>query len=136
MNLPLPKNLKRRGELAELKFATRAAEHGLAVLRPWGDSERFDFVLCARTRLWRTQVKSTANFFRNAWAVVVSAGNPKKRPYRPDEVDLLACYIFPEDLWYLIPVGPATQHCILRLCPHLGSNDPYRAFRDAWHLLR
>ena len=38
---------KRRGELAELVFALKAASLGFGVSRPWGDSERYDFILDA-----------------------------------------------------------------------------------------
>ena len=38
---------KRRGELAELAFALKAASLGFGVSRPWGDSERYDFILDA-----------------------------------------------------------------------------------------
>jgi hypothetical protein len=34
------KNSKLRGEWAELRFMTRAAEHGLMISKPWGDSVR------------------------------------------------------------------------------------------------
>src|SRR2546425_794696 len=40
-----PKHSKLRGELAELRFMTRAAELGLRVIKPWGDSARYDFVV-------------------------------------------------------------------------------------------
>src|SRR5690349_11576799 len=38
---------KRRGELAELKFAVRAMEMGLRVAKPYGDSEGYDAVVTA-----------------------------------------------------------------------------------------
>src|SRR4029077_7260224 len=38
---------KRRGELAELAFALKAASLGFGVARPWGDSERYDCILDA-----------------------------------------------------------------------------------------
>jgi hypothetical protein len=34
------RNSKLRGEWAELRFMTRAAEHGLMISKPWGDSAR------------------------------------------------------------------------------------------------
>jgi len=30
------------------------------VTKPWGDSERYDFVLDSGRRLWRVQIKCTA----------------------------------------------------------------------------
>jgi hypothetical protein len=42
---------KRRGELAELAFTLKAASLGFAVSKPYGDSERYDFILDARADL-------------------------------------------------------------------------------------
>jgi hypothetical protein len=39
---------KRRGELAELAFTLKAASLGFGVAKPYGDSERYDFILDAR----------------------------------------------------------------------------------------
>ena len=36
------KHPKLRGEWAELRFMTRAAEHGLCVTKPWGETARYD----------------------------------------------------------------------------------------------
>src|SRR5271167_4237301 len=58
-------NTKRRGELSELAFVHKAASLGFGVAKPYGDSERFDFILISRDwpqgeKLYRVQVKSTA----------------------------------------------------------------------------
>jgi len=39
---------KRRGELAELAFTLKAASLGFGVAKPYGDSERYDFILDPR----------------------------------------------------------------------------------------
>jgi hypothetical protein len=39
---------KLRGEWAELLFMTRGAQHGLRVIKPWGDNSRYDFVVDRR----------------------------------------------------------------------------------------
>jgi hypothetical protein len=36
---------KLQGEWAELLFMTRAAEHGLRVIKPCGDSSRYDLIV-------------------------------------------------------------------------------------------
>lgn len=50
---------KRLGELAELAFMCKAASLGFGVAKPYGDSDRFDFIVSCDGRLWRVQVKST-----------------------------------------------------------------------------
>src|SRR5438128_1634725 len=60
--LPKPRkhpNTKRTGELAEAAFVVKAASLGFAVSKPWGDSERYDFILDAGLRTWRVQIKCT-----------------------------------------------------------------------------
>jgi len=53
------KHPKQRGEWAELRFMARAAEHGLCVTKPWGDSARYDFAVEHNGHFLRVQVKST-----------------------------------------------------------------------------
>jgi hypothetical protein len=58
-------HFKQQGEWAELLFMARAAEYGLAIARPWGDSAPYDVAIVAtnahshRPDLLRVQVKST-----------------------------------------------------------------------------
>jgi len=56
---PQRKNPKRTGELAEAAFLLKAQSMGFRVLKPWGDSERYDFVLDSGGRLWRVPPKWT-----------------------------------------------------------------------------
>ncbi len=50
-------NTKRRGELAELAFALKAANLGFGVARPFGDSERYDVIVDAREILPHPRAK-------------------------------------------------------------------------------
>ena len=50
---------KQRGELAEMRFMLKAAGLGFGVAKPWGESERYDFVLDTGNGFVRVQVKST-----------------------------------------------------------------------------
>jgi len=42
-------NTKRKGELSEAAFLLKAASLGFGVAKPWGDSERYDFILDPHT---------------------------------------------------------------------------------------
>src|SRR5256885_12742270 len=55
----LSRNPKRAGEISEAAFGVRAHSLGFLVAKPWGDSEKYDFVLDAGSKLWRVQLKST-----------------------------------------------------------------------------
>src|SRR5437870_12822126 len=50
---------KRHGEAAEAAFLAKASGLGFGVAKPWGDSERYDFILDCGHGFWRVQVKST-----------------------------------------------------------------------------
>ena len=60
---------KRRGELAELAFVYKAASLGFGVAKPYGDSERYDFILDSGSKLWRIQVKSTSTLLNGMYHV-------------------------------------------------------------------
>ncbi len=45
-------NTKRTGELAEAAFLVKTAGLGYAASKPWGDSERYDFILDTGNRTW------------------------------------------------------------------------------------
>jgi PD-(D/E)XK endonuclease len=49
---------KRRGEIAELAFMQKAVSLGFGVAKPWGDSDRYDYILDAGRRFWRVQVEA------------------------------------------------------------------------------
>src|SRR5438132_13010782 len=55
----LRRNPKRAGEISEAAFVVRAHSLGFLVAKPWGDSEKYDFVLDAGSKLWRREPKST-----------------------------------------------------------------------------
>jgi hypothetical protein len=55
---------KQRGESAEIAFLYKASNLGFGVAKPYGDSDRYDFILSWDERLWRVQVKSTTHICR------------------------------------------------------------------------
>ena len=82
--------LKQRGELAEMGFMFKAAGLGFGVAKPWGDSERYDYILDSGKRLWRVQVKSTYAERGHSYRVHACADTAgKKRPYTAKQIDFL-----------------------------------------------
>ncbi len=134
-------NTKRRGELSELAFAHKAASQGFGVAKPYGDSERFDFILISRDwpegeKLWRMQVKCTAsliNGFYHISSLRHSCGSVIA--YKPTEVDFVIAHIIPDDSWFIFPIRD-TPTC-LALRPKGDRRRGIReSYREAWHLLR
>ena len=100
---PRKSTRKRDGEHSEAAFLERATHHGFGIAKPWGDSDRYHFILDSGHRLWRAPVKSTSHQIagRYGYPFMAHSWEPdgSKRPYTPDQIDILAAYIVPEKLW-------------------------------------
>jgi hypothetical protein len=128
------KQPKLRGEWAELRFMARAAEFGLRVSKPFGDSARYDVTIEHDGQFVRVQVKSTMSKHWNSYAcdlrTTTSVAN-----YCKGEIDFIAAYVIPADVWYITPVEVAAKaSCNLTLSPHLPDSK-YAPYQEAWHLL-
>jgi PD-(D/E)XK endonuclease len=127
------KHHKLRGEWAELRFMARAAEHGLCINKPWGDSSRYDFALEHAGKFLRMQIKSTTVRRGRSYSCNLCAtGN---RLYRETEIDFVAAYIVPRNIWYIFPFDVVANSGSVVLSPHLKTSK-YGPYQEAWHLLR
>jgi len=126
------KHPKRRGEWAELRFMTRAAEEGRQVSKPYGEMARYDFIVEHGARCVRVQVKSTMFKDRGGYSCSVRGC---RGPYEGDPFDFLAAYLIPEDLWYIIPAEKFRMQGSIALYPRLRKSK-YKAYLEAWDLLR
>jgi hypothetical protein len=134
--IPSIKHPKRRGEWLELQFMARAASHGLIVSKPWGDSARYDFIVEHQGRFSRVQVKSTTHWSSGAHLcnTVSRALGLRPHSYTPDQIDFLAAFVIPEDLWYIVP-APLLARFAIALNPRDPRNKHAR-YMEAWHLLK
>jgi hypothetical protein len=124
---------KRLGEEAEAAFLHKATSLGLSVAKPWGDSERYDLIVRSGRRLWRVQVKSTRYVGERRFSITARGCTAA---YTEDEIDFLAVYIVPLDVWYLIPVKAFAPKKCLRFYPECeGSLGQYEKYREAWGLM-
>jgi hypothetical protein len=118
---------KKLGEQAEAVFLSKATGLGLSVLKPWGDSERYDLVVGSGKRLWRVQVKSTRYVGERRYSITARGCTAA---YTAEEIDFLAAYLVPLDLWYVIPVKAFAPRKFLRFYP--GGGGRYEKYREAW----
>lgn len=99
---------KKRGNVNELKCLTKMAELGFAVLMPYGDSERYDFVIEKNGRFFRIQSKPWAYTTTNGSIAITTSSSrktssgTKKTYYTEDEIDFFSTMF--NDRCYLIPV--------------------------------
>lgn len=120
---------KSQGEAAEAAFLAVASSLGFGVARPWGDSERYDFLVDSGRRVWRVQVKSTQRLAESRYRVKPGGFSAS---YTHDEIDFIAVYIVPEKLWYIVPVDACVGHKSLRFYPQRGRNARLEKYREAW----
>tara|TARA_R110002051_G_scaffold98245_2_gene168411 strand:+ start:130 stop:552 length:423 start_codon:yes stop_codon:yes gene_type:complete len=131
------KNTKRRGSQYEAAFVTQALKRGLDILEPYGDYMPYDvMVQNADGRIQRVQVKGTSARIRGkpGYKIIAAHGNAVKAPINPAAVDVLAAYVEPEDVWYLIPIGKIDGGVSVYLNPHSKVNGRYEVWREAWNV--
>jgi hypothetical protein len=135
------RNPKRKGEISQAAFLLRAWTLGFGLALPWGDSEKYDFIVWAGPggRLLRVQVKATGRLNHGGYDVQpVYSTRRGKRIYTAKEIDVLAAHVVLEgkDVWYLLPVGAFAGVKSLRFFPDLKSRNPrWEQYREAWDWL-
>lgn len=87
------------GEQTELLFSYEAFNKGLSVSKPQ-TIKRYDFIVDARKRLFRVQVKTCSYKQGNNYKVRLKTS--KKYEYKEDDFDILAVYVKPLKLWIFI----------------------------------
>ena len=138
------RNPKRMGEMSQAAFLVKAQSLGFGLALPWGDSEKYDFVVWARPggRLLRVQVKATGRLNRGGYDVqpVYSTRGEGKKIYTAEDIDVLAAHVVRQekggDAWYLLPVAAFAGVKSLRLFPDLKSRNPrWEEYRESWKWL-
>jgi hypothetical protein len=138
------RHFKQRGEWAELLFMARAAERGLTILRPWGDSSPYDVGLVLTRKILDNQRRQRPDFLRiqiKSTGCHHSAGAYKCHvdsngvPYGINDLDFIAAYVIPVKVWYIIPLAATHGQSELLLAPHRPKSK-YARFKEAWHLFR
>jgi hypothetical protein len=126
---------KRLGEMAEAAFLAKASRMRFGVACPWGDSERYDFIVDVSGRLWRVQVKSAHRAGQDGCYSFRLHGS-SLAAYRADEVDVVVAYVVPDDVWYVFPVRELRGIRSLKIFS--GSRrkrSKFERFREAWWVM-
>ncbi|MGA9543046.1 MAG: group I intron-associated PD-(D/E)XK endonuclease [Candidatus Sulfotelmatobacter sp.] len=136
---------KRMGELSQAAFLVKAQSLGFGLALPWGDSEKYDFIVWARPqgRLLRVQVKATGRLNCGGYDVqpVYSTRGEGKKTYTAADIDVLAAHVVVEgigtkEVWYLLPVGSFAGVKSLRFFPDLKSRNPrWEGYRERWSVI-
>jgi hypothetical protein len=124
-------NPKRVGEAIEAAFLAKVCKLRIPVCKPWGDSERYDFVVDWGKGFWSVQVKAGAR--GKGPLYIVTAGRIGK-VFTKDDMDFVVVYIAPEDLWYVVPIEIAEGLRSLWFNPQ-STRSRFEKYREAWCLL-
>ena len=124
-------NNKRMGEAVEAAFLAKVCKLRIPVCKPWGDSERYDFVVDWGKGFWRVQVKGGTYCERGKYQA--GAGGTGK-PFTKEDMDFVVVQIVPLDVWYVIPVERAEGLVKLWFNPR-SKGARFEKYREAWCLL-
>jgi hypothetical protein len=124
---------KRRGEVAEAAFLHKAASLGFSISKPWGESDRYDFILDSGDHCWRVQVKSAHSSAINGYSFH-ACGNLRTKRYTRADIDFIVGYVVPADVWYVIPIDVFAEITTVKVFPSSRRRmSRYEIYREAWH---
>lgn len=113
----------------------RTKELGFRLVRPWGESSRYDVGLEWGGVFKRVQVKSTIYKVGGSY-IGNTRPDDDRRPYTVQQIDFLAAYVIPVDVWYILPARVATAlKGNIWLSPQKKGHK-YERYAEAWELLK
>ena len=126
---------KRRGEIAEAAFLLKAASLGFSVAKPWGESDRYDFIVDSGARSWRVQVKSAHTSAIHGYTFH-ACGNVHSRRYTARDIDFIVGYVVPDDVWYVLPIALFARIGAVKVFPSSRRRmSRFEIYREAWCFL-
>ena len=124
-------NSKRCGEAIEAAFLAKVCKLRIPVCKPWGDSERYDFVVDWGTGFWSVQVKGSSSLDGTSYRVRAGAAG---KVFTKDDMDFVVGHVVPEDAWYVVPIEIAEGLTTLWFNPR-STRARFEKYREAWCLL-
>jgi hypothetical protein len=122
------------GSLYEAEFEAEALRRGFIPHRPTLPVA-WDFLVDCPKGVLKVQVKGTSAISSepsdNSFKVMTSQGTFKKRAIG-DEVDVIACWVDPVRVWYIIPTSSKPTKCIRLFAASPRSSSKYEKFRENW----
>lgn len=121
--------------MAEAAFLLKASSLGFSVAKPWGESDRYDFLLDNGCRTWRIQVKSAHTSAVNGYTFH-ACGNVQNRRYTPRDIDFIVGYVVPDDVWYVLPIELFAKIGTVKVFPSSRRRmSKFEKYREAWCFL-
>ena len=114
-------NSKQIGNITELECMLAFIKQGYNILTPYGDCERYDFVVDVNGKFYKVQSKTSssddngASFKFNCRSCNRSEGKIKHRSYNKEEIDYFSTVF--NNKCYLVPVEECGSEKRLRIEP-------------------
>ena len=122
------------GALYEAEFEAEALRRGFIPHRPTLPVA-WDFLVDCPKGILKVQVKGTSSVSSepsdNSYKIMSSQGQSKKRAIG-EEVDILACWVDPVRVWYVIPPSANPTKCIRLFASSPRSSSKWEKFKENW----
>ena len=106
----------------------------MGVLKPYGESGRYDVAVENGGPILRVQVKSTI-YCRRGNEYSLNVHGPGRKRYKEGTVDFFAVFVIPVAEWYIIPYAAMGKKTTLHFTA--GSKRArWARYREAWDLLK
>lgn len=137
-------NNKSKGTAWEYKFFSSILDQELDLFIPAGDNLPMDCVVGnSAGKLFKVQVKGTTRDCKShklqypRYKIVAGTGTGSKTPIDCTKVDVLAVYIAPMDLWYIVPCLALDGKVGLWFYPgKTDSTGKHEKFRNNWDFFK
>ena len=124
-------NTKRMGEAIEAAFLAKVCKLRIPVCKPWGDSERYDFVVDWGKGFWRVQVKGGSSQDGSSYRVRAGCSG---KVFTEEDMDFVVVHVVTEDVWYVVSIEIAEGLSTLWFNPR-STRARFEKYREAWCLL-
>ncbi len=122
------------GGIYEAEFEAEALRRGFVTHRPTLPVA-WDFLVDCPAGILKVQVKGTSTVSSelgdNSFKLMTSTGSNKKKKIGED-VDVIACWVDPVRVWYVIPTVSNPTKCIRLFAASPRSSSKYEKFRENW----
>lgn len=122
-----------RGAVYEAEFQTEALRRGFIPHVPC-TTVGWDYVVSCPRGLLKVQVKGTQTpvpHYKEAYKVTTSSGTGSKNRIGA-EIDVIACWVDPLRVWYLIPTDVRIPKTIALYAGVKRSSSKFQTYREDW----
>ena len=92
---------------------------------PW------DFIVSCPAGDLKVQVKSTAVKQKDGFYNIITSSGHTNKATMSHEIDIVACYAYPIDTWWIIPRGVVHGKTV-KLYDNKSSRSIYKGYQENW----